>query len=122
MTAQQHHAQLLRTPAWVTLSQRHDRLDDVLGSRLRVTVRRTRSLLQRSRTLGFEPLEPFVASLPTDPEVLAQIAETVLTSQVCCHELHSLGHLVGPRPRHRTILLGRAWCTAGCYPCTRSAL
>src|SRR5215471_14862024 len=85
-------------------------------------LRSPRTLLQASRSLRFISTDPFVAGLPADPEVVAQIAEVRVVLQICGDELHPFGHPVGPRPRHRVVLLGPPMMLASCNPCPRSEL
>jgi len=89
---------------------------DLIGMR----VRRSRAFLQSGRSFGFVSTHPLVPGLPADPVVEAQIAEAGPVLQIRSNELQTFGHPIGPRPRHRVVLLGPSIMLRSCNPCPRS--
>src|ERR1043165_3946986 len=75
-----------------------------------------RTGLPSGRPVRFESMNPLVACLPANAEVMAKIREAVLAAQIGNHELQPFRHLIRPCPGHRATFLRSRIVPAGCYP------
>jgi len=109
-------AQLLGTPGGMTLAERQRRLDQLLIARPTMADRRPAALLQSLRAFTPITLKPFVAGLPTDSELGADLAHHRFVLARRDHKPHSFVHRAGLTPRHRRGPPRRAIDLSTMYP------
>src|SRR5690606_23894307 len=97
----QPRPQLLRSPGWTLLSQRHDRRNHLRRRCLRLPPRGALLILQRGESPRFIPREPLVTNPPTDPELLADLAHRGPALESLEYKPRSLFHRAGLTPGHR---------------------
>src|SRR5262249_33594270 len=90
---------LARSPGRVGIAQSHDLLLDRSGGAIRTVMRPPRPVRQR-RIARIEPLNPLVAGLGTDADLLAQLPPVYSLLPSKHHELTSLIHDRHLSPRH----------------------
>ena len=109
-------AQLLGTPGGMTLAQRQSRRHQFLITRPAMVDGRAAALLQPLRALSPIPPKPFVAGLPADPELGADLAHHRLVLARRNNKSHPFVHRAGLTPRHRRGPPRRAIDLSTMYP------